>query len=62
MRTYRLRKKIPMAEITLVQRTVEEYKVPTLRAIRVAQKEVLIRIKSIAVQFLIKKNIANTLE
>jgi len=51
-----------MAEITLVQRTVEEYKVPTLRAIRVAQKEVLIRIKSIAVQFLIKKNIANTLE
>jgi len=62
VRTYRLRKKIPMAEITLVQRTVEEYKVPTLRAIRVAQKEVLIRIKSIAVQFLIKKNIANTLE
>ena len=62
MRTYRLRKKIPMAEITLVQRTVEEYKVPTVRAIRVAQKEVLIRIKSIAVQFLIKKNIANTLE
>ncbi len=43
---------IPMADITLVQITMDDYKVMTVQAIRVAQEEVLIRAKSIAVDLL----------